>query len=213
MVNVGYGRPRDAQRCTDVADLARGNTCGKKNAQPVLGFACGEDRLQLGDEGLAIANARVVRSIALVRGEVGALERLAKLREEAVVGWRDCQPPISGAESLIRDDARMRVAVAPWLLSRRKCARGNVDQRSEGAREEGDLDQLALAVALSTVRAARIAAAALSPARISTTATPTFIGSPSGSPVIDIRPLSAWTVKSYPGRSCGRQGPEPLIVQ
>ncbi len=37
---------------------------------------------------------------------------------------------------------------------------------------------------------------ACSPVSTSTSATPTFIGSPSGSPVIDIRPLSAWATKS-----------------
>ena len=45
-------------------------------------------------------------------------------------------------------------------------------------------------------RAARMAEDAWRPASTSTSATPTFIGSPPGSPVIDIRPLSAWATKS-----------------
>ena len=44
--------------------------------------------------------------------------------------------------------------------------------------------------------AARIPTEANSPARMSTSATPTFWGSPSGDPVMLIRPPSAWTSRS-----------------
>ena len=44
--------------------------------------------------------------------------------------------------------------------------------------------------------AARIATAACKPVSTSTIATPTFIGSPSASPVIDMMPLSACATKS-----------------
>ena len=44
--------------------------------------------------------------------------------------------------------------------------------------------------------------------------TPDFIGSPSGSPVIDISPLIAWITKSYPGSlRRGPSCPKPDIEQ
>ena len=45
----------------------------------------------------------------------------------------------------------------------------------------------------------------------STSATPTFVGSPSWSPVMLIRPPTAWTRKSYPGRSAPASLPNPVI--
>ena len=45
-------------------------------------------------------------------------------------------------------------------------------------------------------RAAATAVAACRPVSTSTSATPTLWGSPSGGPVIDISPLSAWATKS-----------------
>src|SRR4029079_17329778 len=54
----------------------------------------------------------------------------------------------------------------------------------------------------------RIAIAASFPAMTSASATPTFIGDPSGSPVIAIHPHSAWTTKSYPGLGLVAPNPE-----
>ncbi len=45
-----------------------------------------------------------------------------------------------------------------------------------------------------------MAMVAIIPVQMSTMATPSFMGSPSGSPVIAINPVSAWRMKSYPGR-------------
>src|SRR2546430_5664593 len=62
--------------------------------------------------------------------------------------------------------------------------------------------------------AARIAVAAYMPVRMSVMATPTFIGSPSGSPVMLINPPIAWTRKSYPALSrYGPVWPNPVIEQ
>ena len=52
-----------------------------------------------------------------------------------------------------------------------------------------------------------------SPNVTSAIATPTFIGSPPGSPVTLIRPPRAWTSKSYPGSRAPSPGPNPVIEQ
>ncbi len=64
--------------------------------------------------------------------------------------------------------------------------------------------------------AARMPTVASLPVSTSTSATPDFIGVPpelSGSPVIDMRPPTACTRKSYPGRCAPPPLPKPLIEQ
>ena len=78
------------------------------------------------------------------------------------------------------------VYAEPWLTS-----------AAEQRRQQVDLDQLALAGRVAGgASAARIPTVANSPASTSTSATPTFCGSPSGAPVMLISPPSAWTSRS-----------------
>ncbi len=51
------------------------------------------------------------------------------------------------------------------------------------------------------------------PVSTSTSATPAFVGSPIGSPVMLIRPPRAWTTKSYPGSEAPAPLPNPVIEQ
>src|SRR5205085_315979 len=66
------------------------------------------------------------------------------------VGGRACEkgdrdPPVRRAEGLVRDDARVRVAVPPRFLAGHERVLRHVHEPGEGAVEERDLDQLAFA--------------------------------------------------------------------
>ena len=107
----------------------------------------------------------------------------------------------------------MGVAAAPRLGAGHERGLGLVDEHREGALEERDVDPLSAARApppshapapwlppsAPRSRPSRPAISETAPKRPATTsliATPTFIGRPSGSPVIDISPPTAWITKS-----------------
>jgi hypothetical protein len=67
-------------------------------------------------------------------------------------------------------------------------------------------------VARASYSAASVPVAASMPALMSAMATPTFIGSPSGSPVMLMMPPPPWIAKSKPGSSaCGESSGYPRI--
>src|SRR4029079_1698647 len=62
---------------------------------------------------------------------------------EAVVGSGDAEQAVRGRERLVRDDARMGVAVAPGLLAGDERSAGDVHERRDRSVVERDLDSLA----------------------------------------------------------------------
>ena len=69
-------------------------------------------------------------------------------------------------------------------------------------------------VTLARISAPRMPTAAFSPVSTSVSATPTLLAGPSAGPVVAIRPLSACTTMSKPGRVAGScSGPKPLTEQ
>jgi crotonobetainyl-CoA:carnitine CoA-transferase CaiB-like acyl-CoA transferase len=128
--------PYQPFRAADGSDLSRRNARVEQPTLPLPGRAAGEHRLKLCDQRFPVQNPRLVCRVPIIGGEVGPLDRSAKPCVEPVIGSSHRDPTIGGAEGLVGDDARVRVAVAQRLGPREQCVRADVDEGGEGAVEE-----------------------------------------------------------------------------
>src|SRR5262249_32215719 len=106
-----------SQRLVDAADLSGRDARLVEGGDPLVGRARGEGFLEQRDELLAVADARGVRGEALVGRELGAADGSTQPRIEALVRGGNRDPAVGGPERLVRDDARVRVAVSRGLLA------------------------------------------------------------------------------------------------
>ena len=147
---------------------------------------------------VAMVDAVAVRGEPRVVGELGQAERLAEPRPLPLGADRHGELAIGGGERLVRDDVRVGVAAPAGRPPRDERVLGLVDEDRKRRPEQRHVDPLAGA-AHGAISAARIPIAAYSPVTTSLIATPTLVGRPpsaSASPVIDIRPPTAWMTKS-----------------
>ena len=129
--------------------------------------------------------------------------------ELPVIATADGEMPIFGGQSFVGSDGRMPRLHAHRCVCGRQVGRGLVGQRPQEAGQQVDLDPLPGSIGLSGSQRRQDADDRI-PLLTSNSATPTFIGSP-GVPVMLIRPPTAWTRKSYPGRSFPARLPNPVI--
>lgn len=137
------------EQAGQVMDGPAGDLGPAEVVQPDRGRAAGEERLQQGDQLLAVGHP------GGVGGEAGLLAqgRPLQLIQEAgqplpggVVPHRhDEVGPIQSPESLVRDDAGMARAVPARLLPGGQVALGGVGEPAHRGVQKGDLHPLALA--------------------------------------------------------------------
>ena len=188
----------EAKTSSSVRTGAQGTAGRLQRREPLGGASAWRARLeQERDQRIAVADARLVRGEALVRGELGTADHLAGPLEEAVVAGGEDERPVGGLEQLVRDDVRVGVAqrlgdeTAEQVVRRLVHERGDarVEQRHRHARAAAG--PLAADAAPPGSRCSRRGRRSTS-----SSATPTFVGSPPGWPVKLIRPESACTMMS-----------------
>src|SRR5215213_1096438 len=133
------------ERLEHAAHLAHRHPGIRQPHNPLLGGPRREERRQLRPELLAALDPLRIRAEPLVVGELGPPEGAAEPPEETVVGSGYGDRRVQGLERLVRDDVRVRVAVAPGLAPGHE--RGLRDVRQRGLRdlEQRDLDMFATA--------------------------------------------------------------------
>ena len=131
MVHAHRRRCGGAKRVQHAADLSDGNAGGVEGRDPVVGRPGGEGLFEQRQQCVAVQHAGRVGGEPLVGRELGPRQSLAEPREEAVVRRRDGDPAVRRGERLIRDDARVGVAVARRLLAHDEGVLRHVDQSRE----------------------------------------------------------------------------------
>ena len=138
-------------------------------------------------------------------GQVRQPERRAQPRPLALRADRDRDRAVGRVERLVRDDVRVGVAEPARRDARDERVLRLVDEAGQRGAQQRDVDPLAArrrpdrsSRSRPTSAASTLTAPSI-PVTTSLIATPTLVGPPpsaSGAPVIDIRPLAAWTTKS-----------------
>ncbi len=137
--------------------------------QPVVDVLGQKNSLQGRDQHVWVLDAGRVGYKAGVVSERRTPQYPAKLSPLPVVPHRETKIPITGLEPLVGHDRRMGIAETARRPPGHQVVTGHV-------RQAGDLGV--------EQRGLKMAFAANNPAVISTMATPTFMGSPSGTPVM-----------------------------
>ncbi len=188
---------RQGERARDVVDDAGGNACCGELAGPVRGRACPEPRrraargaprggrpARCSSRSAGPSRAPGARARRTARRTGGRCPRRGRGRRPRRGGARTAR--CSGAALPMRPGVTPpAVNAVPWLTS----AASREESRSTSTRCPAP-------VAVRWRSAARIPTEAKSPARTSTSATPTFCGSPSGAPVMLMSPPRAWMSRS-----------------
>ena len=144
---------------------------------------------ELGAERGPVGDPLLVGGEAFVGDQLRRAEHSAKGGELAIVSDGQNQLPLAGVEQLVGGDARVRVPQTPGHRAGDRVGRALVDPgRRDRAESRSTSTSCPSPVALRWRSAARIPTVANRPARTSTSATPTFCGSPSGVPVMLISP-------------------------
>jgi hypothetical protein len=146
---VAGGDLRVLERVGDLVDAAARDAGRRQALEQRAGALGGEQRAQDPEQLVAVRQPVRDRREALVPSELGAVEDLAEGHPELLLGARDREPPIRGAERLERDDRRVRgLGEAGGAVVARRRPRGQVREQAERG-----LEQRRVAVAPASVAA------------------------------------------------------------
>ena len=141
--DVASGRFGGRQRGADAAHFARRDTDAAQAGEPCRGGAGGDQRLEDGEQLVAVGYARAVAGKALVGGKVGSVEQPTQCRELAVVADRDDDLAVAGGETFVGNDGRVAVAEARGFARRHQRGAGDIGHHRQLAIIKRHVDVLA----------------------------------------------------------------------